>query len=106
MHVGMHAYSKNAVQATICQLALYEPTLKYNFRLYSIPSQFALVTYALGGVHTYSSKDIFAAHAPLIRERGMNLRHFERVSEIFLDTLLLASVPEVCSTMLSAEHAQ
>lgn len=44
-------------------------------------------TFAFGGPNTYSGKNMKAAHARLITEKGLNDSHFDAVLENFASTL-------------------
>lgn len=54
--------------------------------------QKAFLTYAFGGPHNYSGKDMRAAHAKLV-ERGLNDSHFDAVMEHLGGTLQELNVP-------------
>eukprot|EP00798_Chlamydomonas_sp_ICE-L_P028167 gene28167-31267_t len=46
------------------------------------------LTYVFDGHSSYSGKSIFAAHANIIKDKGLNLAHFDKVAVLLLDTLL------------------
>eukprot|EP00798_Chlamydomonas_sp_ICE-L_P004628 gene4628-14820_t len=50
--------------------------------------QVLFLTYVFDGHSAYSSKSIFAAHANIIKGKGLNLTHFGKVAVLLQDTLL------------------
>jgi hemoglobin len=49
--------------------------------------QVEFLAYVFGGPEQYSGKDLWEAHAHLIKEKGLNETHFDLVAEHFQDTL-------------------
>ena len=45
------------------------------------------MTYAFGGAGSYDGKDLVAAHAHLIRDKGLGLPHFDAVAGHLVATL-------------------
>lgn len=43
--------------------------------------------YAFGGPEAYQGKDLAEAHAHLIRDKGLNVRHFDLVAGHFVASL-------------------
>lgn len=56
--------------------------------------QAQFLSFAFGGPTKWTGPAMFAVHAPLIRDRGMKLLHFNRVITHLLDTLLELKVPQ------------
>jgi hypothetical protein len=47
-----------------------------------------------GGPKNYTGPNMFAAHAKLIKDKGLNLGHFYRICIHLLDTLIELGVPQ------------
>jgi len=58
-----------------------------------IGKQKAFLTMAFGGPHSYSGKDMRAAHARLVKD-GLNDAHFDAVAENLVATLKELDVPD------------
>lgn len=43
--------------------------------------------YAFGGSENYAGKDLATAHEHLIREKGLNVKHFDLVAGHFVDAM-------------------
>lgn len=52
------------------------------------------LTYAFGGAPNYSGKSMGAAHKHLVKEMGLNDRHFDAIAENLNATLKEMNVPE------------
>ena len=55
--------------------------------------QIAFMTWAFDGPSEYRGRDLRAAHAPLVKQRGLNDTHFDAVARALEDTLDELSVP-------------
>lgn len=49
--------------------------------------QIAFMTWALGGPNEYRGRDLTAAHAQLVKRKGLSDVHFDRVAQHLSDTL-------------------
>lgn len=52
-----------------------------------VMKQIAFVTFAFGGPAEYHGRDMHAAHARLVREKGLNASHFDNIVRHFEATL-------------------
>ena len=53
------------------------------------------MTFALGGPKVYTGRSMAAAHAKLIKEKGLKPQHFDTVATHLIETLESAGVGEV-----------
>jgi hemoglobin len=64
--------------------------------------QVAFMTWAFGGPAEYRGRDLRAAHANLVRDRGLTDSHFDAVAEHLQATLVeLGVAPELITEVLS-----
>lgn len=52
-----------------------------------IRKQVSFMTWAFGGPKAYLGRDLRAAHAGLVRDRGLNDEHFDAITELLETTL-------------------
>ena len=75
-----------------------DPLLKPFFEGIDQPAQRnkqkVFLTYAFGGIPTYTGKNMREAHKHLVEEKGLSEEHFNRVAEHLQNTLVELEVPE------------
>jgi hemoglobin len=59
-----------------------------------IRKQRAFMTWAFGGPDEYRGRDLKAAHAKLVQERGLGDAHFDAVAQHLKETLIELAVPQ------------
>lgn len=50
-------------------------------------TQAVFMAFVFGGAPEYPGRSLAAAHAHLVREKGLDLSHFDRVAQHFVESL-------------------
>lgn len=92
---------KDAVDAAVdifYTKVLADPRINYFFEGVDMQRQAshqkAFLTYAFGGMQSYSGKSMREAHKHLVEEKGLNDSHFNAVAEHLSTTLKDLDVPD------------